>query len=104
MRNWLRRPSGAVLICGLVGLFFGSLLSGQVWDSFIPHVEVGQDAATVVAIMGEPTEKYLEPELVDGYYVDGANVLVYRYKLHPLAAGDLKVYFKNGKVVARSRP
>ena len=65
---------------------------------------MGQNVATVVALMGKPTEKSLEAEMVDGRCVDGENVLVYRYKMPALSAGDLKVYFKNGKVVSRSRP
>ena len=104
MRKWMRRPSWAVLIWGVIGLFFGSILFAQVWDSFTSDVEVGQDVATVVALMGEPTEKSSEPEMVEGRYMEGATVLVYRYKMPALSAGDLKVYFKNGKVVSRSRP
>ena len=104
MKRSVRLASWPTVTWSLIGLLVAFIVFASVRDATSPQVEVGQDAATVVAIMGAPTEKYLEPEMVDGYYVDGANVLVYRYHMPPLAAGDFEVYLKNGKVVALSKP
>lgn len=52
--------------------------------------------------MGKPKEKYMEPEMIDGLYVDGASVLVYYYKMSGPGAGDIKIYLKNGQVVGQS--
>jgi hypothetical protein len=100
----MRPSSWSTVIWSVIGLYFAALILANVVDSFFPQVEVGQDITGLVAIMGKPTEKYLEPDLVHGRYVDGATVLVYRYHVAGPCAGDIKVYLKNGKVVDRSRP
>lgn len=97
-------PSWPTVIWSVLGLYFAFIVFAGVMDSFSPQVEVGQDIAALVATMGKPTEKYLEHEQVGGRCVDGATVLVYRYKVPGPSSGDIKVYLKNGKVVGRSKP
>jgi hypothetical protein len=94
MKRPLKLPSSQIVITGLIGMFFLSLLLG----SPFPKVKKGQDITTLVSIIGEPTEKYFEPETVDGNDESGKNLLVYRYKVSGPSAGDILVHIKDGKV------
>lgn len=104
--DWTKKAAQFVacptVVWSVIGLYFTLIILGYGLDLFIPQVEVGQDIATMVGIMGKPTEKYMEPEMIDGLYVDGASVLVYYYKMSGPGAGDVKIYLKNGQVVGRS--
>ena len=96
--------SWPAVVWSVIGLSFAAIILANVADPFSSQVEVGQDMATLLAIRGTPTEKYLERDSVHGRYVAGAPVLVYRYHVPGPGAGDIKFYIKNGKVVGQSIP